>query len=103
MVKFNGLADKAAMFIQEEQLYDTSLWVKFVDVFRSHPDSVDCGWKCEYWGKMMRGGALVYEYTRDRRLYDILTDTIKDILTVAEHDGRVSGYSRETEFDGWDL
>lgn len=103
MVKFNGLADKAAMFIQEEQLYDTSLWVKFVDVFRSHPDSVDCGWKCEYWGKMMRGGALVYEYTRDRRLYDILTDTIKDILTVAEYDGRVSGYSRETEFDGWDL
>lgn len=103
MVKFNGLADKSAMFIQEEQLYDTSLWVKFVDVFRSHPDSVDCGWKCEYWGKMMRGGALVYEYTRDRRLYDILTDTIKDILTVAEHDGRVSGYSRETEFDGWDL
>lgn len=103
MVKFNGVADKAALFIQKEQLFDTALWSKFVDVFRSQPDSTDRGWKCEYWGKMMRGGALVYEYTRDQRLYDILTDTIKDILTVAEFDGRVSGYSRETEFDGWDL
>ena len=103
MIKFNGLADNAASFIQKEQLYNTALWAKFVDVFRSKPDSVDRGWKCEYWGKMMRGGVLVYEYTHDEHLYNTLTDSIKDILTVVEQDGRVSGYSRDTEFDGWDV
>ncbi len=103
MIKFNGVADRAALFIQSEQMYDARLWSKFVDIFRSKPDSLDRGWKCEYWGKMMRGGVLLYEYTRDGRLYDVLTESIKDVLTVAEPDGRVSGYSRETEFDGWDL
>lgn len=98
-----GLVNYAARFFQEEQLKDRALWKKFVEQFRICSDTVNLGWKGEYWGKMMRGGALVYEYTRDDELYDVLTETVRDMLTVAEEDGRVSTYSREVEFNGWDM
>ena len=86
-----------------QQLKDRKLWKKFVDQFRNHTDTVNAGWRGEYWGKMMRGGALVYEYSHDDGLYDVLTETVHDMLTVAENDGRVSTYDRETEFNGWDM
>ena len=55
-LRAEGLADKTSSFLQEEQLKDRVLWKKFVDVFRSHPDSENYGWRGEFWGKMMRGG-----------------------------------------------
>ncbi len=98
-----GVADWAVRFLQTEQLKERDLWKKFVDVFRTHPDSENYGWRGEFWGKMMRGGCLVYEYSRDDELYDILTESVKDMLTTAEEDGRVSTYERDKEFDAWDL
>ena len=103
MLKFNGIAHEMASFLQEQHLCNAELWKKFVDVYRSQPDGENQGWRGEFWGKMMRGAALVYEYTQDEALYNTLTDSVRDMLTVAEADGRVSSYSRETEFDSWDL
>ncbi|MBO5253487.1 MAG: glycoside hydrolase family 127 protein [Clostridia bacterium] len=103
MLKFNGVADRAARFLQKEQLSDPVLWAKFVDVFRTQPDAVNQGWRGEYWGKMMRAASLVYGYTRDPELYAILSDSVRDMMTVAENDGRVSTYPREAEFDSWDI
>ena len=103
MIRFEGLADQAARWLQKEQLTDSVQWAKFVDVFRYQPDADNQGWRGEYWGKMMRGGALVYAYTQDENLYNVLTATIRDMMTAAEEDGRVSSYAREGEFDSWDL
>ena len=99
----NGIGDWAINFFQTEQLKHPKIWEKFVDVFRSQPDTKNGGWRGEYWGKMMRGGCLVYEYSKDEELYEILTESVKDMLTTAEKDGRVSSYTRESEFDAWDL
>ena len=79
-----GIANKAIEFTQAEQLKDRVLWKKFVDVFRSHPDAKTGGWCGEFWGKMMRGGSLVYEYSQDCELYDILTESVKDML-IEQH------------------
>ena len=103
ILKTEGIANWAANFLQKEQLTDRGLWAKFVDLFRTQPDAENHGWRGEYWGKMMRGGALVYAYTRDEELYDVLTESVRDMLTVAEADGRVSTYPRDCEFDAWDL
>ena len=103
MLKFSGVADGTARFLQKNQLSDPALWAKFVDLYRSQPDGENLGWRGEYWGKMMRGATLVYKYTRDEELHRILTDSVRDMLTVAEEDGRVSTYSRDTELDGWDM
>ena len=101
--KYAGLADKTVKFLEKEQLYDKALWAKFVQQFRDQLDGTNEGWRGEYWGKMIRGACLVYEYSRDEALYEILTDTVKDMLTVAEADGRVSSFSRDTEFTTWDM
>ncbi len=103
MLKFNGVADRAARFLQKEQLSSPALWAKFVDVYRSQPDAVNQGWRGEYWGKMMRAAALVYGYTRDPELYTVLADSVRDMMTTAEADGRVSTYPRDAEFDSWDI
>lgn len=102
-IKFNGLADWAVKFLEDKQIIAPDLWAKFVDVYRTQPDSENAGWRGEYWGKMMRGGALVYAYSRNPEAYKALTDTVEDMLSVAEHDGRVSTYAREGEFDAWDI
>ena len=100
--KWGGIADRTAAFVQAEQMMDTVNWAKFVDIYRSQPDA-SCGWRGEYWGKQMRGGALVYRYTQDEALYEVLTATVKDMLSTQEEDGRISSYNREGEFDSWDL
>ncbi|MBQ9070377.1 MAG: glycoside hydrolase family 127 protein [Clostridia bacterium] len=98
-----GAFYNAVEFIEREQLLDEALWKKFVDQFREQPDAQTLAWRGEYWGKMMRGAASVYSYTRNPKLYAVLESTVKDMLTVAEADGRVSTYEREKEFQGWDL
>ncbi len=103
MKHFSGIAHGTAEFLQKNSLCDRALFRRFVDVFRTRPDSQDRAWRGEYWGKMMRGACLVLAYTEDSELYDVLTETVCDILTTAEEDGRVSSYTRETEFTGWDM
>ena len=95
--------ENAVNFIQSEQLLDRPLWAKFVNQYREQPDAPTLAWRGEYWGKMMRGAVSVYSYTKNEELYDVLCETIKDMFTVAEADGRVSTYEREKEFQGWDI
>ncbi len=99
----NGLSKKTADFLLKNQLLDRVTWKKFVDQFRHPIDGTNNGWRGEYWGKMMRGGALVYEYSQDGELYDVLTETVRDMLTVIDKDGRISSFTKETEFRAWDL
>ena len=101
--RLSGSIHDTAVFLQKEQLTDRKLWKRFVDQFRNGIDGENRGWRGEYWGKMIRGAVLVYQYTGDGELYESLTETVRDMLTAAEPDGRVSSYSREREFDGWDL
>ena len=100
---YTGCADAAVRFLTAEQLKDAVLWRRFVRQFREQIDGSNRGWRGEYWGKMMRGAVTVYQYSRDPELFRILTESVRDMLTVAEEDGRVSSFSRETEFQAWDL
>ncbi len=101
--RFEGLIDDTAKYITAFQLTDPVHWTRFVDQFRLHSDSENRGWKGEYWGKMMRGAAFVYGLTRDENLYAAMTDTVRDILTAEDELGRISSYTPEKEFDGWDI
>ncbi len=99
---FKGLFVDAAAFIDEQQSKRVELWKKFADQFRIHSDG-DGRWRCEYWGKMMRGAVMMLEYSHDEELYAILEDSVRDMLSVADEDGRISTYARETEFTKWDM
>ena len=101
---FSGALMDAVRFIEKWQLLDADLWKLFVNQFRQGDvDDHDRGWRCEYWGKMMRGGCFTYQATRDRALYAALEATAREMLAVQDDRGRFSTYSPEKEFDGWDI
>ncbi len=100
---FDGYVDDSIRYIEGFQLLDRENWARFVDQFKLHSDTVNNGWRGEYWGKMMRGAALTYAYTKNPALYAILTETIEDMLTAEDELGRISAYTVEREFNGWDL
>ncbi len=101
--QYRGLLDDAFRYIEGFQLLDSVLWDRFVDQFRQEDADHDRGWRGEYWGKMMRGACFVYSYTKNPKLYEVLTKTVRDIIGCAEESGRISSYGSDHEFDGWDL
>ena len=105
-VKLNGYIDDAIRLIEGYQLLDSGLWEEFVQQFRAtepKADDGDDGWRGEYWGKMMRGACFTYAYTQNQALYDLLEATVKEMLCTEEKSGRISSYSVEREYNGWDI
>lgn len=100
--KFNGIFDQSVRYIEEIQLLREDLWKRFVQQFKEDAD-YEGGWRGEYWGKMMRGACFVYEYSQNPKLFQVLTDTIKDMLTAQDELGRISSYAVDHEFDAWDM
>lgn len=99
---FSGVIHDTINFVEDLQLLNPELWFKFVEQHRLHTDT-DNGWRGEYWGKMMRGACLVYSYTQNSELYNILTKTVCDMLETPDEYGRISSYPYEKEFTGWDI
>lgn len=99
---YNGIIDKSINFIEEFQLLRSDLWCRFVQQFKEDAD-FEGGWRGEYWGKMMRGACFVYQYSQNPKLYEMLTETIEDILSAQDENGRISSYAVDHEFDAWDI
>ncbi len=101
--KITGSFSRYLDIITERQLLDKNLWLNCVNVFSSGIDDGDRGWRGEYWGKMMRGACLVWRVTRSPELYSTLTAAVEGLLSRQEPSGRISAYSVENEFYGWDI
>lgn len=101
--KYEGWLDRSLNLITDMQLRDADMWRLFVEQFRGNPDDHDAGWRGEFWGKMMRGACFVYSYSRDKALYNVLKQTVSDLVDSQDELGRISTYSVEKEYDGWDL
>ena len=100
-LSYNGLIDEAVRFVEKIQLLDRSLWEKVVGVFKD--GGFEKGWHGEFWGKLMRGGCMVYKYTESEELYNILTDAVRGLIACRAEDGRISTYTRECELTDWDV
>ena len=101
--KYTGAVHDYVLITERHQLLDKKTWDKFVEVFTENSDDHDIGWRCEYWGKMMRGACLTYRYHGDDILYSMLDYAVRELLKVQREDGRFSTYSEEKQFNGWDL
>ena len=99
---FTGVFDSAVRYILENQLLDRELWARFVRQYTYAADR-DGGWKCEYWGKMMRGACFICSYTMDAELYAVLEETVRDMLNAQDALGRFSTYPADAEFRSWDM
>ena len=100
--RLGGVFAKSVEFVNKYQIRDVELWKRFVKQFTFGADD-DQGWRCEYWGKMMRGAAAICAYSHDDELYAILRDAVTGLLDTQDVFGRISTYSIEKEFDGWDV
>ena len=114
ILKANGILDDAVQFVIEKQLKNRVLWGKFNEVYTTREDTWEeiilgqsygkqYRWRGEFFGKQMRGAALVYQYTKNEELYDILTETVLDLLPRQDEFGRFSTYPVEDEYNGWDV
>ena len=101
--RLRGYAETMIRFPEEKQLLDDGLWALFVDQFRLHSDAATNGWRGEFWGKMMRGGCMTYAVTGNVKLYNALLKTVKDLLSAQDETGRISTYTADHEFCGWDM
>ena len=102
-IRLEGLPDFYVHFVENFHLQDRSIWKKFVNVFKMKTDTADNGWRGEFWGKMMRGASLCYYYSQNETLYDVLRETVEDLLSVQDELGRFSAYDIDSEFQGWDM
>lgn len=100
---FKGVFDEAIRFVSENQCKNKHNWVLFAEQFKSNVDDPTHAWRIEYWGKMMRGASFTYAYTLDEELYEIMVETVKDLLSTEDELGRITTYSVEQEFNGWDM
>lgn len=98
-----GYAGKAIDLIVKKQYYDKSLWKVTAEQFRLLSDSEFGDWRGEYWGKLMRGACMTYRVTRDKKLYSILTESVKYMLGFQDEKGRFSTYSVQNEFCWFDV
>lgn len=98
-----GYAGKAIDLIVKRQYYDKSLWKVTAEQFRLLSDSEFGDWRGEYWGKLMRGACMTYSVTRDKKLYSILTESVKYMLGFQDEKGRFSTYSVQNEFCWFDV
>ncbi len=102
-VQWQGIIHEAYISMQETYAKDDFLWRLLVKPFRSTPDDAKLSWKGEFWGKFMRGSSLICAYTQDDELYKLLENSVRDMLSTQDDLGRISTYSVEKEFHGWDL
>lgn len=102
-VHYHGQVEEMLRFLTDTTLTDKKMWDRFVSPFRTREDDETVGgWRCEYWGKMMRGAVYVYSITGDLKLYRVLEKTVRDLLATADEYGRISSYTIANEFTKWD-
>lgn len=102
-MKLQGIFADSVKFIERNQICEVELWKKFVDQFRIQIDGINGIWRCEYWGKMMRGASMILSYTKDDGIYALIEASVRDMMTTQEENGRFSTYTLDTEFTSWDL
>ena len=75
---------------------------QLVDPFR-HRDERDGAWRCEFWGKNIRGAILIWHMTHDSRLEQLIRNSVEDLLSTQTDDGCISSYPEDQQLEGWDI
>lgn len=102
-ITVKGYPGEMIKYTIDKQFSDDSLWKLTVNQFRLKSDVADGGWRGEFWGKLMRAACLTYEAAPSNKLYIKITDSVTDMLTTADENGKFSTYTNDTEFKCWDM
>lgn len=102
--EFDNLLNDSIEFVNKEHLKKEYWYEDTEYTFYNESDS-DGGYRAEFWGKNIRGGVFTYQYNHDEELYNLLKQSVRNMLDFQKTtlEGRLSGFSVDTEFSGWDL
>ena len=70
--------------------------------FRERSEN-DGGWRCEFWGKIVRSAILANHSLQDAELSEIIRSTVKNMLATQTEDGCISSYPEEKQTSSWDV
>ena len=101
-MSFEGYIGELEKYLIDNHVTDGEIWKLFVNQFRNKTDN-DWRWRGEYWGKAMRGAAMLYKATKNPAIYQAMKETIENLLSTQEENGRISTYPVGMEFQGWDM
>lgn len=96
-----GALGNAGYTVKENYLKKTNFKV-LADIFKSRTEDDDL-WRCEFWGKILRGGILLNHFQKDPELERIIGETIEDLLASQTPDGCISSYPADKQMQGWNL
>ena len=102
-VIYHNQISKMVDFVIQTQILNRAMWKNFIEVFKDKTDSEDLRWRGEYFGKTMRGACLVYQFNKSKEIYDILKETVSELLNTQDELGRISTYKVDNEFKSWDI
>ncbi len=101
--RYSGIVNENVIFTERHQLLNKKTWDKLIEVFSENSDDCDLGWRGEFYGKMLRGACLTYMYNGNSELYAVIEYAVRGLLAMQRDDGRLSTYSEEKQFCGWDM
>ena len=63
----------------------------------------DNGWRCEFWGKLMRAAVTAAFSSGDPELRSIIDKSVANIMAAQTPDGCISSYPEEKQLSAWDI
>lgn len=100
-MKFGGfLGDKLEKCIK--QRLEKIRWKHLTAPFFSRNED-DGRWRCEFWGKIIRGAIYAYRATQDPALKKALDATVKDLIQAADKTGAITSYPADKQTQDWDI
>ena len=74
---------------------------QLVDPFRYRNERA--GWRCEFWGKIVRPAIWANYFIQDKELTEIFEKTVDDILSTQTPEGRISSFPDDVQFTSCDI
>lgn len=100
-VRLHGLLGRALERSAAARL-KTVDYHQMTEVFRLRNED-DNGWRCEFWGKVVRSAILTNDSLHDPVLADMIETTVREILAAQTPDGCISTYPEDKQLHGWDV
>lgn len=63
----------------------------------------DGAWRCEFWGKNLRGAILAWHMSPSDELLKKIRSAVDDILSAQTPDGCISSYPADKQISSWDV
>ncbi len=100
-VKLNGELGRALQKSVRNRLCKIN-YQKLVEPFRLRNEN-DGGWRCEFWGKNIRGAILSWYLTQDPELEALIRQSANELIATQTADGCISSYPAERQLTSWDV